>query len=142
VVVDIHIYTHVVIVTARAVSCYECDSVNDSKCGVDFEPDDIAKTDCDSMELPENLRAIYLQRPETACLTKFYRGSLPDEALFVRRSCAFFDFLDCDETPDPVKPYLSFMGCSFCHTDLCNASPGMSLSKSFLVTTVLLALVA
>lgn len=59
---------------AWAVSCFECDSLNDSKCGDDFEPDDIAKTDCDSMELPEDKRVFYLQRPETACLIKYYGG--------------------------------------------------------------------
>ncbi|XP_017857468.1 PREDICTED: uncharacterized protein LOC108610119 [Drosophila arizonae] len=107
--------------TALAVSCYECDSVNDSNCGDNFQPDDIAKTDCDSMELPEHLSAFYLQRPETACLTKYYSDA-PGETLFVRRSCIFGDLSVCDEKPDPVMPHLSFLGCVFCHKDYCNLS--------------------
>lgn len=122
------------VATALAVSCYECDSVNDLNCGDDFHADDIAKTDCDSMELPENLRAFYPQRPDTACLTKYYQG-LPNEALFVRRSCAFGDPSVCDEQPDPVMPHLSFLGCVFCSKDLCN---GGTLIQSSIVGIMLL----
>ncbi|EDW03262.1 GH10594 [Drosophila grimshawi] len=122
--------------TALAVSCYECDSVNDSNCGDDFQPDDIATTDCDSMELPEELRPFYLQRPDTACLTKYYKGST-DESLFVRRSCAFGDLSVCDEQPDSVMPQLNFLGCVFCHKDLCNLSTRSTFASSSIMGVIL-----
>ncbi|XP_034472865.1 uncharacterized protein LOC117780438 [Drosophila innubila] len=120
--------------TALAVSCYECDSVNDSNCDDEFHADDIAKTDCDAMELPEEQRALYSQRPDTACLTKYYKDS-EDDFIFVRRSCAFGDFSVCDQRPDPVVPHLNFLGCAFCHKDLCN---GGQLIQSSIVGIMLL----
>ncbi|ALC40327.1 CG14401, partial [Drosophila busckii] len=96
-----------------AVTCYECDSVNDLYCGVDdFQSNDIAKTDCDAMELPQaDQPVIYLERPETACLTKYYKDPAAADASFVRRSCAFGDLTACDTQPDPVMPQLGFLGC-------------------------------
>ncbi|KAH8271858.1 hypothetical protein KR044_008380, partial [Drosophila immigrans] len=120
-----------------AVSCYECDSVNDLNCGSEFHADDIAKTDCDSMELPEEIRDIYIQKPGTACLTKYYRD-LADNPPFVRRSCTFGDFSVCDEQPDPVMPHLSFLGCQFCYTDLCNSATFIQSSIVGLMLLLLL----
>ncbi|XP_034100037.1 uncharacterized protein LOC132783624 [Drosophila nasuta] len=122
--------------TGLAVKCYECDSENDLNCGSEFQAEDIAKTDCDAVELPQEIREIYIQKPDTACLIKYYRD-LPDNPLFVRRSCTFGDFSVCDEQPDPVMPHLSFLGCQFCHTDLCNNA---AIIKRSIVSVMLLLL--
>ncbi|KAH8391928.1 hypothetical protein KR215_009611, partial [Drosophila sulfurigaster] len=138
-----HIFMQMSSLAGLAVKCYECDSENDLNCGSEFQAEDIAKTDCDAVELPQEIREIYIQKPDTACLIKYYRDrklqmrlhihkgglnlhilrllfTVPDNPLFVRRSCTFGDFSVCDEQPDPVMPHLSFLGCQFCHTDLCN----------------------
>lgn len=112
------------------------------------------------MELPEDKRVFYLQRPETACLIKYYGGickwefsvcisigysantpfalAAADDVLFVRRSCAFGEFGECDELPDPVMPQLSFAGCKFCHTDLCNDSTRNALPQTYTLGIVLI----
>ncbi|XP_068150269.1 UPAR/Ly6 domain-containing protein bero [Drosophila tropicalis] len=123
---------------ARAITCYECDSVNDKGCGDgdNFQPDDIAKTNCDALEVPEYLRTTYLPPPDTACQTKYYKGSL-EEPLFVRRSCYFGDVsslgFQCDEQPDAVAPSFSFLACSICNNDLCNTAATYKSAYWFLL---------
>ncbi|KAH8262719.1 hypothetical protein KR026_008654 [Drosophila bipectinata] len=124
--------------SARAITCYECDSVNNPGCGENFAGDDIATSDCEAVA---DMRAPGM---ESSCLTKYYGGSeyilgtidrkiyisplpaVPGEMLFMRRSCYFDESspveVNCDETPDPVVPYLNFLGCKVCNTDLCNAA--------------------
>ncbi|KAH8412582.1 hypothetical protein KR009_003262 [Drosophila setifemur] len=107
--------------TARAITCYECDSVNNPGCGENFASDDIATTDCEAM--------VDMRGPETepTCLTKYLEG-VAGEALFVRRSCFYGDsspaVMNCDESPDPMAPYLNFLGCKVCNADLCNGAAG------------------
>ncbi|XP_030383217.1 uncharacterized protein LOC115630704 [Scaptodrosophila lebanonensis] len=126
---------------AFAISCYECDSINDKYCGETFIPDDIAQTDCDALQVPERLQLYYPQRPATACLTKFYDG-LPGEKYFIRRSCYFGNIADslftCDEHPDPLVPYLKFFGCFACDDDLCNASARGIISWTTVLAGLLL----
>ncbi|KAH8393214.1 hypothetical protein KR200_004531 [Drosophila serrata] len=146
--VDTHIYAcrhH----PARAITCYECDSVNNPGCGEQFASDDIATTDC---EVVADLRS---PGTEPTCLTKYHEGGEyinhkigykthtiplypcvgPGESRFVRRSCYYGDSspagMNCDEQPDPVVPFLTFLGCTLCNTDLCNATPrGISVPLS------------
>ncbi|KAH8266344.1 hypothetical protein KR038_006756 [Drosophila bunnanda] len=113
---------------ARAITCYECDSVNNPGCGEQFASDDIATTDC---EVVADLRA---PGTEPTCLTKYHEG-VPGQSRFVRRSCYYGDSspagMNCDEQPDPVVPFLTFLGCTLCNTDLCNAAPrGISVPLS------------
>nr|XP_017088902.2 uncharacterized protein LOC108119960 isoform X1 [Drosophila bipectinata] len=113
--------------SARAITCYECDSVNNPGCGENFAGDDIATSDCEAVA---DMRAPGM---ESSCLTKYYGGTVPGEMLFMRRSCYFDESspveVNCDETPDPVVPYLNFLGCKVCNTDLCNAAgKGATLS--------------
>ncbi|XP_017043726.1 uncharacterized protein LOC108089824 [Drosophila ficusphila] len=106
--------------SARAITCYECDSVNNPGCGEQFVGDDISTTDC---EVVASIRA---PGAPTTCLTKYHEG-MPGETRFVRRACYFGDAspisINCDDGPDPVVPYMNFLGCALCDTDLCNAAP-------------------
>ncbi|XP_017082399.2 uncharacterized protein LOC108115458 [Drosophila eugracilis] len=118
---------------AWPITCYECDSVNNPGCGEQFSGDDISTTDCDVVA---NMRAL---GQEATCITKFLDGS-PGDTRFVRRSCYFGDSsqigFTCDDGPDPVVPYMSFLGCTLCNTDLCNAASGrvgLSLATTFTV---------
>ncbi|XP_020812313.1 uncharacterized protein LOC110187266 [Drosophila serrata] len=54
--------------SARAITCYECDSVNNPGCGEQFASDDIATTDC---EVVADLRS---PGTEPTCLTKYHEG--------------------------------------------------------------------
>ncbi|KAH8366450.1 hypothetical protein KR084_007042 [Drosophila pseudotakahashii] len=119
--------------SARAITCYECDSVNNPGCGEQFVGDDISTTDCDVVANMRTLGA------EATCLTKYHEGS-PGDTRFVRRSCYFGDSspisINCDDGPDPVVPFMNFLGCTLCNTDLCNAAPGaitLSLATVFTV---------
>ncbi|XP_023031585.1 uncharacterized protein LOC6641986 isoform X2 [Drosophila willistoni] len=122
---------------ARAITCYECDSVNNKGCGDgdNFQPDDIAKINCDALEPPDTLQIMYPQRPDTACQTKYYK--VPGQPLFVRRSCYFGDVtsfeFQCDEHPDSVVPFLNFLACSICNDDLCNTAATYKSSNWFLL---------
>ncbi|XP_017088903.2 UPAR/Ly6 domain-containing protein bero isoform X2 [Drosophila bipectinata] len=123
----LHLFLVVTLASAaRAITCYECDSVNNPGCGENFAGDDIATSDCEAVA---DMRAPGM---ESSCLTKYY-GGMPGEMLFMRRSCYFDESspveVNCDETPDPVVPYLNFLGCKVCNTDLCNAAgKGATLS--------------
>ncbi|KMY91240.1 uncharacterized protein Dsimw501_GD24293, isoform B [Drosophila simulans] len=55
--------------SARAITCYECDSVNNPGCGERFVGDDISTTDCD---VAANMRSL---GAEATCLTKYHEGS-------------------------------------------------------------------
>lgn len=55
--------------SARAITCYECDSVNNPGCGENFAGDDIATSDCEAVA---DMRAPGM---EPTCLTKYYGGS-------------------------------------------------------------------
>ncbi|BFF95735.1 uncharacterized protein DMAD_13077 [Drosophila madeirensis] len=128
--------------TALAITCFECDSVNDAGCGEIFSGDDIAKTDCKAVEVLGNMRSYYPQSGEPTCLTKYYEGA-PGSSRFVRRSCFFGDSspadFSCDESPDPLVPDQSFLGCTLCSSDLCNAaSSGMPSMWIALVFALLL----
>ncbi|KAH8269391.1 hypothetical protein KR018_011455 [Drosophila ironensis] len=124
--------------SARAITCYECDSVNNPGCGEKFAGDDIATTDC------EVVAYMHMLAPgiEPTCLVKYYEG-MPGEKIFVRRSCYYGDSsptgIDCDESPDPVVPYLNFLGCQACNADLCN---GAGDRIPVFVTTALLGVLA
>ncbi|XP_052853519.1 uncharacterized protein LOC128262960 [Drosophila gunungcola] len=126
--------------SARAITCYECDSVNNPGCGEQFAGDDISTTDCDVVA---NMRA---SGAEATCLTKYHEG-IPGDTRFVRRSCYFGDSspmgINCDDGPDPVVPFMNFLGCTLCNTDLCNAAPGritLSLASAFSVLGLLILL--
>nr|XP_016940006.1 uncharacterized protein LOC108017471 [Drosophila suzukii] len=126
--------------SARAITCYECDSVNNPGCGEQFAGDDISTTDCDEMA---NMRTLGV---EATCLTKYFEGT-PGDTRFVRRSCYFGDSspisLNCDDGPDPVVPFMNFLGCTLCETDLCNAAPGtiaLSLANVFIALGLLILL--
>ncbi|XP_002132797.2 uncharacterized protein [Drosophila pseudoobscura] len=131
--------------TALAITCFECDSVNEPGCGESFSGDDIAKTDCNAVEVLGDMRSYNPQGVEPTCLTKYYEG-MPGSSRFVRRSCFFGDSspagFSCDESPDPLVPYQSFLGCTLCNSDLCNAAgysvPSMLLSFVFCAYGLLL----
>ncbi|XP_032583209.1 uncharacterized protein LOC6618215 isoform X4 [Drosophila sechellia] len=65
----------------------------------------------------------------------------PGDTRFVRRSCYFFDAsptgISCDDGPDPVVPFMNFLGCALCDTDLCNAAAGLSTTPLVIVLSVL-----
>ncbi|EDW89986.1 uncharacterized protein LOC6529269 [Drosophila yakuba] len=109
--------------SARAITCYECDSVNNPGCGERFAGDDISTTDCDVVANMRSLGA------EATCLTKYHEG-MPGDTRFVRRSCYFGDAspigISCDDGPDPVVPFMNFLGCTLCNTDLCNTAATLS----------------
>ncbi|XP_037712268.1 uncharacterized protein LOC119548780 [Drosophila subpulchrella] len=122
--------------SARAITCYECDSVNNPGCGEQFTGDDISTMDCDA-----NMQT---QGAEATCLTKYHEG-IPGDTRFVRRSCYYGDSspinLNCDDGPDPVVPSMNFLGCTVCDTDLCNAAPGtiaLSLANVFIALGLLI----
>ncbi|XP_016963154.1 uncharacterized protein LOC108033355 [Drosophila biarmipes] len=120
--------------SARAITCYECDSVNNPGCGEQFSGDDISTTDCDMVANTQTLGA------EPTCLTKYHEG-MPGDTRFVRRSCYFGDSspisINCDDGPDPVVPSMNFLGCTLCSTDLCNTAPGTSAIPMAKVLTAL-----
>ncbi|XP_016974427.1 uncharacterized protein LOC108041132 [Drosophila rhopaloa] len=123
--------------SARAITCYECDSVNNPGCGEQFVDDDISTTDCDVVASTRALGAA------ATCLTKYHEG-MPGDTRFVRRSCYYGDSspmnINCDDGPDPVVPFMNFLGCTLCNTDFCNAAPGritLSMASASLVLGLL-----
>jgi len=59
----------------------------------------------------------------------------------VRRSCYFGDAspigVSCDDGPDPVVPFMNFLGCTLCDTDLCNAAAGLSTLPLVIALSIL-----
>ncbi|XP_005185538.1 uncharacterized protein LOC101887684 [Musca domestica] len=107
-----------------AIQCYQCESGQNSKCGLRFEPEESMKIDCSSSKPPRHIRnALDGQNMEaTGCMKQTLESKLG--GIYIARSCYFGDLTNqvvgCQIDPNDVLVYLD--RCDVCTSDLCNTS--------------------
>ncbi|XP_073826604.1 UPAR/Ly6 domain-containing protein bero-like [Musca autumnalis] len=107
-----------------AIQCYQCQSGENSKCGLRFEPEESMKIDCSSSKPPRHIRnALDGQNVEaTGCMKQTMESTLG--GIYIARSCYFGDLANKEVgcQLDPNNVLMKLDRCDVCTSDLCNAS--------------------
>uniref|UniRef100_A0A1A9ZFI4 Uncharacterized protein n=1 Tax=Glossina pallidipes TaxID=7398 RepID=A0A1A9ZFI4_GLOPL len=96
--------------TTFAIHCYQCESISNTKCGENFEADDVMKYDCSRVAPPRFLQSIF------PCLVNGHPQII--------RSCYFGEISNTQTgcQADPSLPFVKQLSCDVCADNLCNSS--------------------
>ncbi|XP_061390223.1 uncharacterized protein LOC133325496 [Musca vetustissima] len=115
--------------SALALHCYQCNSLQNPKCGEHFESDDSLKTDCNRVNAPFYLLPLFNGRSvnATGCMKQTMEW-VANGGKHIMRSCYFGDIYRTETgcKPDPTNFNSRQLSCEVCKDNLCNSSPTMT----------------
>ncbi|XP_075150620.1 UPAR/Ly6 domain-containing protein CG9338-like [Haematobia irritans] len=113
--------------TAFATHCYMCTSLENSKCGDQFEPEENMKVDCSKVSAPASIISYFTNTNlnSTGCMKQTMETKLTGTV--ITRSCFFGDIAHT-ETGCKVdsKDLGAQLSCDVCTGNLCNGSTSMA----------------
>ncbi|XP_075153318.1 UPAR/Ly6 domain-containing protein CG9338-like [Haematobia irritans] len=124
---------------AFAVQCYQCESQQNSKCGLNFVPDDSMKIECTSA--PRYLKP-YLEghsKEATGCMKQTMESKLG--GVHTVRSCYYGDLANTEIgcQIDPNNVLMKLETCHVCSGDWCNSSVAMTPALAIIAVVLCLA---